>query len=101
MYKNSLSNFSIEGKTPEEKEIFNISDSWLEISFLRNLNTLVGILFASTDLVESKGDMTFSVSVLSVGITKKEILNVFLKKSEKCLCDNEISRFVLLAIEEK
>ena len=101
MYKNSLSNFSIDGKTPEEKEIFNISYSWLEISFLRNLNTLVGILFGSTDLVEAKGDMTFSISVLSMGITKKEILNVFLKKSEKFLCDNEISRFVLLAIEEK
>ena len=101
MYKNSLSNFSIDGKTPEEKEIFNISYSWLEISFLRNLNTLVGILFGSADLVESKGDMTFSISVLSMGITKKEILNVFLKKSEKFLCDNEISRFVLLAIEVK
>ena len=45
--------------------------------------------------------MTFSISVLSKGITKKQILNVFFKKSEKCLCDNEISRFVLLAIEEK
>ena len=35
--------FSIEGK-PEEKEILNISDSSLEMSFLSNFNTLVEIL---------------------------------------------------------
>ena len=45
--------------------------------------------------------MTFSFSVLYVGLTKKEILDLFLRKSEKCLCENEILSFVLLAIEEK
>ena len=45
--------------------------------------------------------MTFSISVLSVGFTEKEILDLFLRKSEKCLCENEILCFVLLAIEEK
>ena len=75
--------FSIEGKTPEEKEILNISDSWLEMSFLSNFNILVGILLGPTDLLESNEDMTFSISVLSVGLTKKEILDLFLRKSEK------------------
>ena len=45
--------------------------------------------------------MSFSISVLSVGFTKKEILDQLLRKSEKCLCENEILSFVLLAIEEK
>ena len=103
MYGDSsyLAVFSIEVKTPEEKEILNISDSWLEMSFLSNFNILVGILLGPTDLLESKEDMTFSISVLSVGLTKKEILDLFLRKSEKCLCENEILSFVLLAIEEK
>ena len=69
--------------------------------FLRNFNVLVGILLGPTDLLESNEDMTFSISVLSVGLTKKEILDLFLRKSEKCLCENEILSFVLVAIEEK
>ena len=64
----TLAVFSIEGKTPEEKEILNISDSWLEMSFLSNFNILVGILLGPTDLLESNEDMIFSISVLSVGL---------------------------------
>ena len=45
--------------------------------------------------------MTFSISVLSVGFTKKEILDLSLRKSENFLFENEILRFVLLAIEQK
>ena len=45
--------------------------------------------------------MTFSISVLSVRLTKKEILDQFLKKSERCLCESEILSFDLLAIKEK
>ena len=66
------------------------------MSFVSNFNILV-----PTDLLESNEDMIFSISVLSVGLTKKEILDLFLRKSEKCLCENEILSFVLLAIEEK
>ena len=66
-----------------------------------NFNILVGILLDPTDLLESNEDMTFSISVLSLELTKKEILDLFLRKSEKCLCENEILSFVLLAIEEK
>ena len=44
--------------------------------------------------------MTFSISALPVRLTKKEILELFLRKAEKCLCENEILSFVLLAIEE-
>ena len=101
MHRDNLGSFSIEGKTPEEKEISNISDSGLEMSFLSNFNNLFGTLLGPTDLLESNEDMIFSISVLSVGLTKKEILDLFLKKSEKCLSENEILSFVLLAIEEK
>ena len=71
------------------------------MSFLSNFNTLVGILLGPTDLLESNEDITFSISFLSVALTKKEILDLFLRKFEKCLCENEILPFVLLAIEEK
>ena len=54
----------------------------------------------STDLLESNEDMTSSISVLSVGLTRKEILDLFLRKSEKCLCENEILSFVLVTIEK-
>ena len=81
--------------------MLNISGSWLEMPFLSNFNTLVGILLGPTDLLESNDDMIFIISVLSVAFTKKKILDLFLRKSEKCLCENEILSFVLLAIEEK
>ena len=45
--------------------------------------------------------MIFSISDLSVGLIKKETLDLFLGKSEKCLCENEILSFALPAIEEK
>ena len=73
----------------------------MEKSFLSNFNILAGILLGPTDLLESNEDMTFSISVLSLGFTKKEISDLFLRKSEKCLCENEILSFSLLAIEEK
>ena len=59
------------------------------------------MLLRSTELLESNEDMTFSISVLSVGLTKKEISDLFLRKSEKCLRENEILSFALLVIEEK
>ena len=71
------------------------------MSFLSNFNILVGILLGPTDLLESKEDITFYISVLSEGPIKKEILDLFLRKSEKCFCENETLSFVLLAIEEK
>ena len=79
---------SIEGKTPEENEIWNSSDSWLEMSFLSNFNILIGILLGSTDLLESNKDMIFFISILSVELMKKKVLDLFLRKSEKCLCEN-------------
>ena len=71
------------------------------MSFLSNLHILVGILLGPTDLLESDEDMIFSISVLSVGLIKKEVLDLFLRKSEKYWFENEILTFVLLAIEEK
>ena len=66
----TLAVFSIEGKTPEEKEILNNSDSWLEMSFLSNFNILVEMLLGLTDLLEFNEGMTFSISVLPVELTK-------------------------------
>ena len=71
------------------------------MSFLSNFNILVGIMLGPTDLLESDEVMIFSISVLLVELTNKEILYLFLRKSGKCLCENEILSFVLLAIEEK
>ena len=71
------------------------------MSSLSNFNILVGILLGPTDFIECNEDMTSSISVLSMGLTKKEILDLFLRKSEKCLCENEILGFILVVIEEK
>ena len=73
------------------------------MSFLSNFNILVEILLGliNTDLLESNEDMIFSVSVLSVGLIKNEVSDLFLRKSEKCLCENEIMSFVLPVIAEK
>ena len=71
------------------------------MSLLRNLNTLVEILLGPTDLLESNEAMTFSISALSVGLTEKEIIDPFLRKSEIRLCKTEVLSLVLLAIKEK
>ena len=71
------------------------------MSFLSTFNTVVGILLGPTDLLESNEDMIFSISVLLVRLIKKEILDLFLRKSGEYLCENEILSFVLLAIKEK
>ena len=97
----NLAVFSIDKKTAEKKETMNISDSLLDMSFLRNFNTLVGILLGPTGLSKSNEDMTFSISVLSVGLTKMEIKDLFLRKSETYLCKNEVLSLVLLAVKEK
>ena len=47
--------------------------------FLSNFNILVGILLGQTDSLESNEDMTFSISVLSVGLKKKEKLDQFFR----------------------
>ena len=71
------------------------------MSFLSIFNTLVGILLDPTDLLESNVDMIFSIFILSVGLIKMEILDLFLRKAEKRLCENEILSLFLVAIEEK
>ena len=71
------------------------------MQFLSNFNTLVEILVGSTDLLESNEDMIFSIPDLSVELTKKKMLDLFLRKLEKCLCENEILSLVLLKIQEK
>ena len=48
--------------------------------FLSNFNILVGILLDPTDLLESNEDMTFSISVLSLELTKKGNIRSIFKK---------------------
>ena len=55
-----------------EKEILNISDSLLELSSLSKFNTSVGILLGPTDLLESKKDVTFSISVCQWDLQKRK-----------------------------
>ena len=75
-------------KTPGEKEILNILDSGLEMSFLSiyiqyfSMNTVRNTV-SPTDLLGSNEDI-FSICVLSLEIIKKKI-DLFLRKSEKCL----------------
>ena len=52
------------------------------MSFLSSFNTLVGIQLDPTDLLESNEDIAFSISVLSAGVIKRDILGLFLRKSE-------------------
>ena len=65
------------------------------MSFLSNFTDLVEILLGTIDLLESNEDMTFSISVLSMRLEKKEILHLFLRRSGNFLCENEILSFVL------
>ena len=54
----------------------NNSDSCLEMSALSNFNILVGAF----DLWESNENMTFSISILSVGLTRKGNIRSVFKK---------------------
>ena len=64
------------------------------MSFLSHFNTLVGILLGPTALLESNEDMRFSISVLSVGLTKKEIFDISKKEIFNIsLCENKILSF--------
>ena len=71
---------SIDGKTTVKKETLKISESWVEISFLRSFSTLVGILLVPVDLLESREGMILIISCLSVGFSKKESSDLFLRK---------------------
>ena len=64
---------SIDGKTPVEKETLKLSESRVEISFLRSFSILVGILLGPVDLFQSREDMILIISYLSVGPRKKDI----------------------------
>ena len=63
----------MEGKTPVENEILNVSANWVEISFLSSSNILIGMLFGPTDSFEFREDITFCISYLLVGLRKKEV----------------------------
>ena len=92
---------STDGKTPIVKEILKISESWVEISFLTSFSILVGILLGPNDLFESREDMTLTISYLSVGLSKKESSDQFLRKLEKCLWEYLILSLVVVAMDVK
>ena len=54
-----------------------------------------------THLLDSNVDMTFFISVLSVGLTKKGNIGSVFKKIWIFFCENEILTTVLFVIEEK
>ena len=86
---------SIDGKTPVEKETLKISESWVEISFLRSFSILVGILLGPVDLFGSREDMILIISYLSVRLREKESSDLFLRKLEKCLWECLVLALVL------
>ena len=73
---------SIDGKAPVEKETLKMSESWVEISFLRCFSILVRILLGPVDLFESREDMILIISYLPLGLRKKESSDLFLRKLE-------------------
>ena len=91
----------MDGKTPVEKETLKISESWVEISFLRSFSILVGILLGPVDLFGSREDMILIISYLSVGLRKKESSDLFLRKLEKFLWEYLILSLVLARIDVK
>ena len=62
--RNLAWNTSYAHKNTSMGEMLNISDSWMEMSFLSNFNTLVQILPGSIDLLESNESMKFAISIL-------------------------------------
>lgn len=57
-----------------------------------NFNILLGILLGPTDLVESNEDMTLSILFCQErgDLKKEDTLDLFLRKSGKCLCEKEM-----------
>ena len=92
---------SIDGKTPVEKETFKISESWVEISFLKSFNILVGILLGPVDFFEPREDMILITSYLSVGLKEKESSDLFLRKLQKCLWEYLILSLILAEMNVK
>ena len=68
--------------TSVKKETLQISESSAKISFLRRFCIFVGILLDSVDLFESREDMKFIISYLSVEI---RIMRSIFKKIRKVL----------------
>ena len=92
---------SINGKTPVEKETSKISESWVEISFLKSFSILVGILLGPVDLFEPREDMILIISYLSVGLREKESSDLFLRKLQKCLRKYYILSLILAEMNVK
>ena len=57
-----------------------------------NFDILLGILLGPTDLVESNEDMTLSILFCQErrDLKKEDTLDLFLRKSGKCLCEKEM-----------
>ena len=61
----------------------------------------MGLLLGPVVLFGSREDMILIISYLSVGLRKKESLDLFLRKLEKCLWEYLILSLVLEAIAVK
>ena len=72
MNRNNFYYFEHRWEDTVEKEIFQIFESWAEISFLRSFSIVVGELLDSVNLFESREYMILINSYLPVNIRKKE-----------------------------
>ena len=78
--------------------MLNLLANWLEISFISNVNILIGIMLGSNDFFESSEDITFYISDLMAGLRKKELWVLFFRKSEKWLLEGFIFSFAFSEI---
>ena len=71
------------------------------MSFLSNFNILIQILLGPTNLLESNEDMLIYIYLFCQRDLRKRGLDLFLRNSEKCLCENEIFKLALFTIEKE
>lgn len=62
---------SIDGSTPDDKEILEISKSWQEISLSSSFSIFGEILLGPTDLLKSSKEILLDISFLSVIFSQK------------------------------
>ena len=97
----TLAIFSMDGKTPEEKDRSNMPARWVEISCFNSFKILVGRLFGSVDLSLFREDIINFTSCESVGVTNDDSSLGWWRKSWNDLFENLIVALVFTMIKVK
>ena len=97
----ALQVFSIDRKTPSEKERLNNSVNWVDTSLLSSFKIFVGILLGPTDFKESKDKIMLLISVLSVRLMKKEFMSIWGRKSYNLFLEGFMEDWIPVATLEK